>query len=231
LTVEAVELVPSVVDMFGWYYSDADRVLSDPDGRVVIADGRNHLELSDRQYDIIVTDPPPPIESSGASVISSFEYYRAGRNHLKQGGIMMQWVPWGSSVEEMRAHVRSFARVFPEVTLNFGPGGYGMFMMGSDQPVTIGDEDIRDLLARPGVLDDVSSAFDSPGHSVEDWIDVLTESAWIAGDTVDAWVGEGPLVTDDRPLPEYFLILRWLGPLSDRATEELLRSTVSTSVR
>ena len=39
-------------------------------------DGRNYIELTDRHYDIIVTDPPPPIESSGVSVISSLEYYR-----------------------------------------------------------------------------------------------------------------------------------------------------------
>ena len=37
--------------------------MSDPNGRVIVTDGRNHLELTDDRYDIIVTDPPPPIES------------------------------------------------------------------------------------------------------------------------------------------------------------------------
>ena len=44
---------------------------------MIVADGRNHIELTDQRYDIIVTDPPPPIESAGVSVISSYEYYRA----------------------------------------------------------------------------------------------------------------------------------------------------------
>ena len=96
LNVEAVELVPSVVDMFGYYYPDAATFEAKPNGRIVVADGRNHLELSGKDYDIIVTDPPPPIESSGASVISSREYYEAGRDHLKPGGIMMQWTPHGT---------------------------------------------------------------------------------------------------------------------------------------
>ena len=82
LRTDAVELVPSVPDMFAFYYDDASAVLADPNGRVIIADGRNHLELSDERFDIIVTDPPPPIESSGAAVISSKEYYEAGRDHL-----------------------------------------------------------------------------------------------------------------------------------------------------
>ena len=51
--------------MFGWYYPDAEAVLADPNGRVIVTDGRNHLELTNERYDIIVTDPPPPIESSG----------------------------------------------------------------------------------------------------------------------------------------------------------------------
>ena len=51
--------------MFGYYYPDAAAVLADPNGRVIVTDGRNHLELTDERFDIIVTDPPPPIESSG----------------------------------------------------------------------------------------------------------------------------------------------------------------------
>ena len=57
-----------------------------PNGQVMVTDGRNHLELTNEHFDFIVTDPPPPIESSGASVISSKEYFEAGRDHLKDGG-------------------------------------------------------------------------------------------------------------------------------------------------
>ena len=71
LRTDAVELVPSVPRMFRYYYDDAQTYLDHPQGRVVIADGRNHLELVDERFDIIVTDPPPPIQSSGVSVISS----------------------------------------------------------------------------------------------------------------------------------------------------------------
>jgi spermidine synthase len=81
LQTDAVELVPSVPKMFGWFYPDADAILANPNGHVLVTDGRNHLELTPKRYDIIVTDPPPPIESSGAAVISSLEYYQAGAAH------------------------------------------------------------------------------------------------------------------------------------------------------
>ncbi len=211
LRTDAVELVPSVVQMFGYYYDDAADVLANPAGRVIVADGRNHLELSNERFDIIVTDPPPPIESSGASVISSREYYLAGRDHLIDGGIMMQWVPYGASLPDFLDHIRTFASVFPEVTLVTGAGGYGIYMLGSEAPIGFAEADIRSVLARPGVLEDISSAYDSPAATIDDWVEVIARQTWLTGAAVLEATGPGPLITDDRPRPEYFLLRRALA--------------------
>ena len=216
LNADVVELVPSVPDMFGFYYDDAADVLANPDGRVIIADGRNHLELSTEQFDIILTDPPPPIESSGASVISSYEYYQAGKAHLTPGGIMMQWVPYGSPESEFKEHLRTFAAVYPHVTVIKGAGGYGAYVLGSEQPMTFTPEAIRDVLSRPGILEDISSAYDSPAKTVDDWIVVLADQHWLDDAEVTAYTGDGPLITDDHPRPEYFLLRRLANGTADR---------------
>jgi spermidine synthase len=223
LRTDAVELVPSVPDMFRYFYPDAEQVLGDPRGDVIIADGRNHVELTDRRYDIIVTDPPPPIESAGVSVISSYEYYLAGRDRLTEGGVMMQWMPFGQTVDDFRAHLRTFAAVFPEVVVAFGPGGFGFFMLGSDEPMTFDDAVMREVLERPGVLEDVSGAYDSRISTVDEWIQRIHEIQWISGDEVDQFVGDGPLITDDRPLPEYFLLRAVFGPPSPPVSHGILR--------
>jgi spermidine synthase len=222
LQVEAVELVPSVPKMFGQFYPDAPAVLADPRGRVVIADGRNHVELTPRRYDIIVTDPPPPIESAGVSVISSLEYYQAGRDRLNPGGVMMQWVPNGQTVDEFKAHIRTFRSVFPNVLIAFGPGGYGFLMLGSDTPLDLNDDAMIEVLRRPNVLDDLSSAYDSPERTEAGWVQRIHSLLWIQGDAVARFTGDGPLITDDRPLPEYFLLRRLLGPPSPFVSRSVL---------
>lgn len=213
LRTDAVELVPSVPAMFRYYYPDADAILVDPNGRLFIADGRNHLELSDERFDIIVTDPPPPIQSAGVSVIASLEYYVAGRDHLADRGVMMQWTPFGTTEPELKDHIRTFATVFDHVLLVRGPGGYGFYMLGSMAPIGLAEADVREVLSRPGVLDDISSAYDSPATTIDGWVDAISDRTWMGGDAVRAYAGEGPLITDDQPRPEYFLV-RSLGLLS-----------------
>ena len=192
LETDVVELVPSVPKMFGYYYPDADAVLADPNGRVIVTDGRNHLELTKDRFDIIVTDPPPPIESSGASVISSKEYYEAGRDHLTPNGIMMQWLPYGGPADEFQDHIRTFAAVFPQITLVKGAGGYGIYMLGSSSPIAFDEANIREVLARPGVLEDISSAYDSPATTVDDWVDVISRQTWMTDAVARATAGLRP---------------------------------------
>ena len=210
LRTDTVELVPSVPKMFGYYYPDAAKVLADPNGKVIIADGRNHLELVDEHFDIIVTAPPPPMQSSGVSVISSLEYYQAGRDHLTDGGVMMQWTPYGTTANELKDHIRTFATVFDHVVAVKGFAGYGFYMLGSMQPLSLDPAVAASVLQRPGVLEDISSAFDSPVSTVDGWIDEIRRRTWLVGDEVGTYAGPGPLITDDDPRPEYFL-LRDLG--------------------
>ncbi len=208
ISMDTVELVPSVPSMFHWFYPDAPSVLANPAGHVIIADGRNHVELTSQTYDFIVVDPPPPIESSGVSVISSLEFYRASKARLSADGVMVQWVPYGQTLDEFLAHVRTFLQVFPNVRVIAGAGGYGFYMIGSDGSVDLDPALMSAALDRPGVLADLNGAPDSRGRTTEQWIATLQGNTWAAGDALRTAVGDGALITDDRPLPEYFLIRR-----------------------
>ena len=227
VTTDAVELVPSVPLMFHWFYPDAPQVLANPKGHVIIADGRNHVELTGSSYDFVVVDPPPPIESSGVSVISTLEFYRAAKARLSQGGVMMQWVPYGQTMDEFLAHVRTFMSVFPNVRVIAGAGGYGFYMIGSDGSVDFDAADMAAVLRRPGVLEDVNGAPDSGNRTVDEWVATIQSLTWASGDPLRKAVGDGPLITDDHPLPEYFLIRRLGDPSAPRLTLGGLRDRLN----
>jgi len=199
-------------------------VLANPKGNIIVADGRNHVELTTDRYDIIVVDPPPPIETAGVSVISSLEFYQAAKARLNPGGVMMQWIPYGQTLDEFKDHVRTYASVFPHVIIVFGPGGNGLFMLGSSDPISFDPAAIQAVLGKPGVVQDLSSAADSPVHDLTGWAAEIQSLVWIQGDQVAKFAGSGPLVTDDHPLPEYFLLRHLFGPPSPEMTQPLLQS-------
>lgn len=224
LKTTVVELVPSVPKTFDYFYADAQQVLSNPNGHIVIADGRNYVELTNQHYDIIVVDPAPPIYSSGVSVISSREFYAAAKARLTPTGVMMQWIPYGETLFGFKAQLRTFHSVFPHMIVVFGPGGNGLYMLGSREPIAFESTAIRQVLSRPGVVDDLSSSFDSPQHDASGWAAFIPTLIWIQGDRVTMFTGVGPLVTDDHPLPEYFLLRRLFGPKSLLASRRLMQS-------
>src|SRR2546421_2990505 len=90
-----------------------DGVLKRPRVKVRIDDGRNFLAMSDRQFDMITTDPIHP-RISGVGFLYSSEYYEAAKRHLKPGGVICQWMPmYQVSQKSFDAAFRTFARSFP----------------------------------------------------------------------------------------------------------------------
>jgi hypothetical protein len=138
---------------------------------------------------------------------------------------MMQWVPFGQRLNEFKAHVQTFRDVFPHVILAFGPGGYGLYMLGSEEPIAFDDDAIRSVLRRPGVLEDISSARDSRETTEAGWVARIRGLVWLSDGAVAAFAGDAPLITDDRPLPEYFFLRRVYGPRSLPMTRETLLLT------
>jgi spermidine synthase len=224
MQVDGVELVPSVPDMFGYFHADAFQVLANPRGSVIIADGRNYAELTDRRYDVVVVDPPPPIESSGTAVLYSKEFYRAVAARLTNDGVMMEWMPFGQTVDEFRAHVRTFASVYPNITLAFGPGHHGVFILGSTGSLALDPAAIASVLARPDVVADLDEAVDAPVSTREAWEALVPTLVWLSGPDVARFAGQGPLITDDQPLTEYYLLRRTFAPKSPAMTAASLRA-------
>lgn len=106
----------------------------DPRVRMVHDDGRNFLNTTDRRYDLITSEPPPPL-SAGVYRLYSQEYYRAARERLTANGFMTQWLPlFLMTPEAVDGVVRTFTAVFPHSLLIAG-FGTDYILVGSPSPI------------------------------------------------------------------------------------------------
>jgi spermidine synthase len=130
----------------------------DPRVRFIHDDGRNFLKISDRRYDLITSEPPPPLHE-GIDRLYSREYYRDALAHLTRHGLMSQWVPVAQMPQEAVDRViASFLAVFPHALL-FSGMREELILVGGAQPIDLrllerqfgASQRVADHLARLGV--------------------------------------------------------------------------------
>src|SRR5438552_3952751 len=224
MNVDAVDLSPSVPWQMSTFNPDADRFLHSPQARIITADGRNYVHLTSRRYDLISVDPPPPIESAGAVVLYSREFYADARRVLRPGGLMLQWLYFGLDMDQFREHLRSFRSAFPHVSILISPRGGGIYMLGSDSPITWDDSTVDRFLGTSQAATDLRDAPDFQYLPKFSWPEILRHALWLRDDEVDRFAGSGPMITDDAPLTEYYMLHALLTPNSEiHVTEAALR--------
>jgi spermidine synthase len=193
VALTVIELSPSVVRAASFFEHVNHGLLKNPRVRVVTDDGRNHLFLTSERYDVIAADIILPFHA-GANNLYSADYFKLAKEALRPGGLVLQWV--SGTEAEYKTIMRTFLSVFPETTL----WGDGSLMVGSNRPLRLRRSDFDWKLQIPGRRE----AFAELGLTTFD--DLVKQ--YIAGPAeLRRLVGDGPLLTDDRPLTEYFLSL------------------------
>src|SRR5215471_3307006 len=130
-----VELIPSVPEMYGFFHVDGPRLLQSPRSRLVIDDGRLFLERTSELYDVIIIDPPPPIQAAGTSLLYSKEFYALVKKHLRAGGIFQAWLPEGGEPIVQSAVAKALADSFPHVRIFASVMDYGFHFLASMSPL------------------------------------------------------------------------------------------------
>ena len=213
--VLVVELSDSVRKGAGFFTHVNYDLLSRPNVRLRVDDGRNFLSLTRDRFDVATADLIQP-EHAGAGNLYSREYFTLVRNALADGGLALQWIGHRPDTQ-YKLIMRTFLEVFPETTLWLD----GQLMVGSRTPFTLSPALIDAKRARP----ETRAALDEVGL---DGFETLA-SWYLAGpDELRRFVGPGAVLTDDRPLVEYHRSL----PAGDRAVDlSGLRGDVTPLVR
>jgi spermidine synthase len=192
--LDVVELSPAVVRGADWFRHVNGDLLHRPNVRMHVDDGRNVLLLTKERYDAITADIIQP-HHAGAGSLYSVEYFRLAREALADDGVMVQWISLRSDLH-YRLILRTFLSVFPEASL----WGDGSLVVGSKRPLRLSAEAVERRLGEPGVREALAPL----GVTSYETLEGLRIAD---GPALRAFVGEGPLLTDDRPLVEYYLSL------------------------
>jgi predicted membrane-bound spermidine synthase len=191
--VDVIELSGAVVKAAPFFNSINNNLLERTNVHVHVDDGRNFLMLGRRKYDLITADIILPIHA-GAGNVYSQEYFRLVSDALDDDGIAVQWV--AGTEQEYKLIARTFLSVFPHTTV----WADGSLMVGSHRPLQLKAADFDWKLAVPGAR----AALQDLGYPS---FDALVAQYRGGPADLGALVGPGPVLTDDRPLVEYFLSL------------------------
>ena len=148
--IDVIELEPEVVEanrrLSGLRRFDP---LADPRVRIHVNDARGALALTDRRFDAIVSQPSHPW-TAGASHLYTREFFALAREHLRPGGVLVQWMGMHFvDAELLRVLLATLLDTFPHVRV-YGPYLAGEFaFVASDQPLPMEESSARALAAAP----------------------------------------------------------------------------------
>jgi spermidine synthase len=218
--IDVVDISRDILEMSSVIYSDADNPLNDERVAAHVEDGRFFLGTTQRKYDLITSEPPPP-KVAGVVNLYSQEYFQLIRDHLNTGGYATYWLP----VHQLEpldtlAIVKAFCAAFEDCSLWDGAGLEWMLMgsNGANGRVSVEgfstqwrDERLRGEL--------VALGFESPAQM----------GSLFMGDALDleALTERVPPVTDNHPLriSDRLVLNAGRVPLYDTMMDERERLT------
>jgi spermidine synthase len=221
LQVDAVELLPEVIDASHHFTRALDGVV--PPGRVhaMAADARRYVRTAAQRYDLIVADNFHPARS-GSGSLYTVEHFRAVRARLAPEGLFCQWLPLHQlDLETLRSIVGAFVAANPQAWAMLATNSLDMPVLG----LVAREGDRR--FAVDAVRERVRSAALPRGVGDFGLVDEFALlGSFIAGPAALArFAKDAPTNTDDHPVVAY------RAPRFTYAPDSLPRDRLLTLVR
>ncbi len=147
--VDTVEIEPEVIE--------ANRAvaalrrtdpLSDPRLTLIVNDARGALALTDKRYDLILSQPSHPWTAAASSLYTR-EFFELARSRLAPGGVLVQWMGVMFIDEELlRTLIATLSSVFENVRV-YWPVPSAVILLASDAPLDADETSLRALSGDP----------------------------------------------------------------------------------
>jgi spermidine synthase len=132
--IDWVEINPLIVKVNREYFSEYnDNALDDERLNLIMGDGRNYLEYSNKKYDVI-TSEPSNIWVSGSGSLFTREFFESVSGRLNEGGIYTCWIPgYEFGEQDINLLLNTIHQVFPYVSV---------WVYGGDKIILASDKEI-----------------------------------------------------------------------------------------
>jgi spermidine synthase len=192
----AVEISEGVAQASSFFDELSHRPSTDPRFHLVVGDGRNHLLLSGRRYDVIISEPSNPW-MAGVSGLFTREFFALARDRLAPGGLFCQWAHiYNMSETDLKTIVGSFTDAFDSAAL-FLLSESDILLLGAKESLPlVPPEELEERMGRDGVKEDLLEVGVRGSYGIRSLFAASTPP-------LSEWAREAERHTDDRPLLEF----------------------------
>jgi len=212
--VHGVEIDKNVLEFSKWFTTWNHDVLSRSNTKMFIQDGRAFLKWSKSTYDVIIMEPMSPLQA-GVVNLYSREFYELALSHLKEDGLLVQWLPLHLiGPEDARSITHTFRQVFPEFSVWNSFLTRIVLLVGSRESIVLDKNYFETLMTRQQIK---QIAEEMKVYSFLDFADFFITD----GKRLSPFLAGAGEITDDSPLLE-FSSVSLLPPLQWETDESFL---------
>ncbi|MDY6973604.1 MAG: spermidine synthase [Thermodesulfobacteriota bacterium] len=177
-----VDTSKDILEMSSIVFPNArENPINDPRVKIHIEDGRFFLLTTERRFDLITAEPPPP-KLNGIVNLYTQEYFQLIHDRLSERGIVTYWLPvYQLKVQETKSILKGFCNVFEHCSLWTGAGFEWMMVGIRDPDGPISERDFvrqwNDPFVGPEMRalgfeapEQFGSIFVADGKRLRDWI-------------------------------------------------------------
>ncbi|MHC5040560.1 MAG: spermidine synthase, partial [Planctomycetota bacterium] len=151
----AVEIEPAIIEASRFFNHVNNRPLQNPSLVLVHEDARNYLTVTERRFDLIISEPSNPWMTIASNLFTR-EFYETARARLNPGGCYCQWLQlYALRPQDMKCIAATFRTVFPHTFVFFSKESVDLMLVGSADPFQIDVENAANRMVPGIIIDDL----------------------------------------------------------------------------
>ena len=201
--IDVFEINPEVVTASAYFAQATREPLKDPRVHLLVGDARNYFLTSRKKYDVIISEPSNPwIEGEG--FLFTRDFYRLVSQRLAPGGVFTQWIgAYDLIPDDLKVLLRTMHEVFPHTQIWSEEGGSDIFIIGSDERVTVDYRRMRQHMEKPVVSSDFALIGQYAERQQFEGPDLLLSFFVAEVGELEEHIAGAEVSTDDRPVIEF----------------------------